>query len=157
MRRALAGDLPGIVRVTNAAYQVEAFCIRGDRLDLAEAERLAAEGFFLVEEAEGDLVASVYLKPEGDRCYLGLLAVDPALQGRGLARRLVEAAEAEAAAGGAVFMDLSVVTLRQELFPFYARLGYHAHGTAPFRSPDKLILPLRLVLFTKCLVEPATL
>ena len=57
------------------------------------------------------------------RAYFGMLAVAPAAQGRGLGRALIEAAEAHARREGAGAMDIRVVSLRTELFPFYRRFG----------------------------------
>ncbi len=55
---------------------------------------------------------------------IGLLAVDPAIQGRGLGRLLLDAAEQTAAASGARFAAMWVLPCRAELRAFYARRGY---------------------------------
>jgi ribosomal protein S18 acetylase RimI-like enzyme len=153
MRIAAPEDLPEIVRVTNAAYVAEAFCIAGERTDLAEAASLMAAGAFLVLPGPGGLRGSVYLREEGPgRFYLGLLSVDPPCQGQGLARILVEGAEAHARERGAKFLDLTVVSARKELFGFYAKLGFAPCDSLPFRAPEKLRVPAHLVKFTKALV-----
>jgi ribosomal protein S18 acetylase RimI-like enzyme len=162
MRRALPADIPELVRVTNLAYAVEAFCIEGERTSLAETEAMLATGVFLVAPDEADperLCGAVYLKPAGAaRWYLGPLSVDPAWQGRGLGRALVEAAEAFCRGEGARFMDLTVVSARKELFGFYERLGYGANDVLPFlRVADKLKVPCHLVKFTKALIPAAEL
>jgi ribosomal protein S18 acetylase RimI-like enzyme len=46
--------------------------------------------FLLAEDGAGNLLGCVNFKVRGQRGYLGMLAVDPAQQGRGLAHRLVE-------------------------------------------------------------------
>ncbi|BDU74188.1 GNAT family N-acetyltransferase [Mesoterricola silvestris] len=152
MRRATESDIPEIVRITNLAYAVEAFCIRGQRIRPEEVAALMETGRFLVEPGGSGLRASVFLRPEGIRWYLGLLAVAPDCQGRGLGRKMVEEAGELCRAEGGRFLDITVVSLRKELFPFYEGLGFHAHDVMPFREPEKLLLPLHLVKCTKALV-----
>jgi N-acetylglutamate synthase-like GNAT family acetyltransferase len=140
IRIAVAGDAAAVTNLINLAFQVEKFFIDGDRITLAQVESLMSKGDFLVLESEGGLGGCVYLEPRGDRAYLGLLSVDPRLQGSGAGTRLVTAAEDRASSLGARFMDLNIVNLREELPPFYMRRGYVEIGTAPFpaESPTKL-------------------
>ncbi|NTV73469.1 MAG: GNAT family N-acetyltransferase [Holophaga sp.] len=155
MRRAVASDIPELVRITNLAYVVEGFCIQGQRTSPEEVAGLLEEGMFLVEPGGSGLKGSVFLRRDGARWYLGLLSVAPDCQGRGLGRRLVGAAEEACRAEGGKFLDLTVVSLRKELFAFSEGLGFHANDVLPFREPGKLILPCHLVRYTKALV-PAT-
>lgn len=144
-----------IAALTNIAYRVEAFFIRGDRVSEAEVKaRMAAAGaaFLVVDGTQpGQLDGSVYVELRGDRGYFGLLSVHPDRQGAGLGRRLVEAAEAHARAAGCTALDIDVVNLRTELPPFYRRLGFQEVGTAPFPAPGKLSQPIHLVLMSKAL------
>lgn len=157
MRKAVASDIPEIVRITNLAYAVEAFCIRGERTRPEEVAGLLDSGMFLVEPGGSGLKGSVFLRREGTRWYLGLLSVAPDCQGRGLGRRLVGAAEEACRAEGGKFLDLTVVSQRKELFAFYEGLGFQANDVLPFREPGKLILPCHLVKYTKALVPAAEL
>jgi GNAT superfamily N-acetyltransferase len=75
--------------------------------------------------------------------------VDPARQHRGLGRRLIDEAENHARAGGCRIMDLRIVSVREELPPFYRRLGYVETGTAPFPAEIKSKLPCHFVLMSK--------
>ncbi len=156
IRTATLEDVPEIVRITNAAYQVEAFCIRGDRTSATEVQQRMSSGIFLVIENPGQpgrLLGSVFLSyPSAMRAYLGILAVDPAAQGRGFARQLVDAVEQSSINAGRAFLDLSVVNLRTELFPFYQRLGFAAYDTVAFPDPEKLLKPCHLVQMTKALI-----
>lgn len=67
-----------------------------------------------------------------------MLAVDPSAQGRGLGRLIVEAAEGYCRQQGCRFMDITVLSLRPELAPFYRRLGYVETGTEEFRTSRHL-------------------
>ena len=86
-----------------------------------------------------------------DRGYFGMLAVDPACQGRGFGRALVRAAEAHCKAMGCGVMDLDVVDLRRELTTFYASLGYEATGESPYPHPEYTKRPVRLIHMSKTL------
>ncbi|HJW08659.1 MAG TPA: GNAT family N-acetyltransferase [Holophagaceae bacterium] len=154
VREAGPDDIPEIIRTTNEAYAVESFCIRGERTDVADVAYRMGTGAFLVVDGEkpGELLGSVYMAfPKAGRGYLGILAVDPKAQGRGISRLLVEAVEARCRAAGCLFLDLTVVNLRKELFPFYAKLGFTASDVLPFPRTEKLIQPCRLVQMTKAL------
>jgi ribosomal protein S18 acetylase RimI-like enzyme len=87
------------------------------------------------------------------RAYLGLLSVDPTRQGRGLGRRLAEAAEKLAREDCASYMDLTVVNLRTELPSLYGKLGYTANGTQPIHEDlaKRVNQPCHLIRMTKAL------
>ena len=155
MRVAVSSDIDALVRVINAAYVVERFFKTGDRIDRASVVERLDRGVFLVETDDGGaVVACVYveIQPHG-RGYFGLLSVDPGLQGRGLGRRLVEAAEAHCRAAGCRAIDIRVVNLRTELPPFYGKLGYVATGMEPYPDDDAT-RPCHFVVMSKPLVLP---
>ena len=154
IRVAGASDIEAIVRVTNRAYEVEQFCLRGDRTDAADVGALMTAGQFLVVDdptKQLPLRGSAYLSITETRGYLGLLSVDPTCQGTGLARALVKAVEERCRQAGCQFLDLSVVNLRRELFPFYVRFGFSPTTILPFPKPDKVLQPLHLIHMTKAL------
>ena len=100
---------------------------------------MMAKGQFLVAENEDHrIVASVYIEKRGARGYFGMLAVDPAHQGRGLGRTMVEAAENYCCLQGCTYMDISVLSLRPELLPLYRKLGYAETGTEEFHPSTPL-------------------
>lgn len=138
VRLATPADVAEIVRVTNLAFRVEDFFIDGDRTDAADvAGRMArADGCFLVIDAATPpaLLASAHVEVRGERGYFAMLAVDPAQQKTGLARRMFTAIEAHCRAAGCRILDISVVNLRTELPPFYAKLGFEITGTAPLTT-----------------------
>ncbi len=151
IRRADAGDASGLAALINRAFLVEEFFVDGDRTNVDEIAAKMREGIFLAAEDEGELVGCVYAERRSDgRGYIGLLAVDPVRKGGGIGKILMAAAEDWCRAAGCAMVDLSVVSVRTELFPFYASLGYVEQGAAPFDvRPTKL--PCHFVLLTKVL------
>ncbi|MDQ3266633.1 MAG: GNAT family N-acetyltransferase [Myxococcota bacterium] len=75
---------------------------------------------------EERVVGCVLFHPEtAQRGRLLQMAVEPALQGRGMGRQLVRALEAEAASRG--FEEVTLHA-REEKVGFYLRLGYELYG-----------------------------
>ena len=93
----------------------------------------------------------MYLEQRGDRVYLGMLAVSPAQQGRGLGRQMMAAAERHAASLGCHAIDIRIVDRRTELPPFYRSLGFVDSGTEPFEDP-LLTKPCHFIRMSKELV-----
>jgi ribosomal protein S18 acetylase RimI-like enzyme len=141
MRVATHADRDRLVSLVNSAYAIETF-LEGTRTD---DERMAAtmeKGDVLVlEEASGQLLGCVYVQERGARGYLGMLAVDPAHQGSGLAIRLLRAAEDHLRRQGCEAVDITVLSLRPELLPIYRRFGFVETGTKEFTFPRTFKTP----------------
>jgi GNAT superfamily N-acetyltransferase len=161
VRPATLTDLSELVRVINVAYRVEAFFIDGDRIDEAGIRSRFSQsgGLFLVAEGSpaDSLVGAVYCVVDGVRGFFALLSVDPVAQGRGIGRQLIAAVEAHCRRSGCRHLELDVVDLREELPPFYRRLGFTNIGTAPFPDPGKLRRPAEMLRMQKRLdsVDPS--
>ena len=150
IRMATEADFDPLLSLTNTAFEVERFFKVEDRLNPSMLRSYFDKGNFLVLEEDGRLVASVYVERKGDRAYLGLLAVDPSQQKRGLGRRLTAAAEEFAREMGVRFMDLTVVNVRTELPPIYEKLGYRVTGTVPFPADQMPVTqPCHFICMTK--------
>lgn len=138
IRPAVAGDLPRLIELVNSAYSIEDF-LEGTRTDPERMDAMQRKGKILVaEEDSGLLLGCVYTELRGERGYLGMLAVDPARQGRGLARLLMDAAEEQLRSLGCKAVDILVLNLRPELLPTYRRFGYLESGTEAFNFPRSL-------------------
>ena len=136
-RLATDADAEAITALVNAAFKVERFFIDRDRINTDQVRDMLRTGKYLLAEDAGQMVACVYVEIRARRGYFGLLAVDPARQGGGFGRKMVEEAESYAQKAGCEFMDLRIVNLRTELPPFYQRLGYVETGTEPFPEDAK--------------------
>ncbi len=147
-RVAKADDSERLIPLINSAFSIETF-LEGTRTDDARLAAMMQKGNLLVaENASGQLVASVYTELRGKRGYLGMLAVDPAHQGAGLGRLIVEAAEDHLRRQGCEAVDITVLSLRPELPPIYRRFGYAETGTEEF-SPSR---PLKSGAECHCIV-----
>ena len=156
IRRATTDDVHAVVDVTNRAYVVEQFFIDGERTDETEVRALVAQphaAFLVIDDADapGRLRASVYVEVLGDRGYFAMLAVEPAHQGTGLARRLIQAVEEHCRAAGCRHLDFDMINLRAELPAFYARFGFEQIGTAEMGDRHKLKQECHRVKMSKAL------
>jgi ribosomal protein S18 acetylase RimI-like enzyme len=133
-------DLPELHALVERAYRGdtarggwshEADLLTGARTSVKELRSfLEAGDRLLVWRVDGELRACVRLvELGGGLVYLGMLTVDPALQGDGLGKRLLAAAEDHArVALGAERMEMQVFSRRRELLSFYERRGYRPTG-----------------------------
>jgi predicted N-acetyltransferase YhbS len=149
IRTATADDVPRIVALLNTAFAMERDFIDKDRTSTPEIERYMTTGaFYVVDGDAGGLSSCMYLEQRGDRMYLGMLAVAPRLQGRGLGRRMMDEADRRATAHGCCALDIRIVDRRTELPPFYRKLGFVDNGTEPLNEP-LLTKPAHFIRMTK--------
>ena len=142
VRRAGPGEDWAAVR----ALVAEAFAYMEGRIDPPSslhrwtAETFAAEaasGAAFLAEAAGRPVACLFAQPEGDAFYIGKVAVAKAWRGRGLARALVEAAEAEARALGLASLALGSRIELAETHAAFAALGFERTGESAHPGFDR--------------------
>jgi GNAT superfamily N-acetyltransferase len=152
VRTAGADDVSELVRLINTAFAVERFFKTGDRTTVEEIRDLARRGeFLLLEGPQGRALGGVYWTRLGDDGYFGMLSIDPAHQGRGLGRLLIDAVESRCRAAGCPRMKIHILNLREELPPFYRRLGYVESGSLPFPTPEAAMRPCHFIVMSKSL------
>jgi predicted N-acetyltransferase YhbS len=148
-RQATSNDVPAIVALLNAAFAMERDFIDKDRTSAPEIERYMTTGtFFVVDGGASGLASCMYLERRNDRLYLGMLAVNPSQQGRGLGKQMITVAERHAASLDCRALDIRIVDLRTELPPFYRSLGFADNGTEPLNEP-LLTKPAHFIRMTK--------
>lgn len=138
---ARSADVPALVALVNGAYRgdaslrgwtTETDLVGGLRIDAAALEEIIAapDEALLVLRAQSGLFACVQLtKREAGVTVLGLFSVRPALQGNGIGRQLLAAAESYAREHfGAEFIEMTVIGEREELLGWYERRGYAPTG-----------------------------
>jgi ribosomal protein S18 acetylase RimI-like enzyme len=151
-RPAVMADVERIVALVNGAYRgessragwtTEADLLDGQRTDAGEVRSLIApvdslgdsiadsiaDSIILLCFSGEELIGTVHLQHEHHVAQMGMLVIKPGLQGQGLGKKLMQAAEAAAVKMWRVEkMLMYVVTLRQELIAFYERRGYRRTG-----------------------------
>jgi ribosomal protein S18 acetylase RimI-like enzyme len=124
-RRAVAADVDDIAALAKRAYAVYE-----PRIGVMPWPALADYGAHVrddevwVVEDGGAVVGFVVLVVESDALLLDIVAVEPASQGRGLGRRLVDIAEDRCRAVGLPAVRLYTNELMTENIAMYAHLGY---------------------------------
>jgi ribosomal protein S18 acetylase RimI-like enzyme len=144
-RAASAGDEAIISALINSAYRgdasrvgwtTEADLLEGTRTNPEEVLGLiqADDSMMLLCLQTDQIVGCVHLQKRADAGYLGMFVVAPTLQGSGIGKQFMAAAEAYVQQQwGVSRMTMSVITLRDELIAYYERRGYRRTGQfSPF-------------------------
>lgn len=133
-------DVAAIASLVNRAYRPEpgvagwtheAHLVGGMRTNASQVEGLmtAPGSVLLVGVRDDRIVGCVQVEVKAPSSYIGMLAVDPALQATGLGTRLLEFAEHYASeVQSAGEFVITVVSHRTELVAFYLRRGYQFTG-----------------------------
>jgi len=140
-RRAVPADVDAIVALVNSAYRgkssrsgwtTEADLLDGQRTDAEEIAHLigASDSLILLCLRDEEIIGSVHLeKVDAATAYMGMLVIQPVLQGQGLGKQFIREAEQVARAEwGTARMQIQVITLREELISYYERRGYRRTG-----------------------------
>jgi ribosomal protein S18 acetylase RimI-like enzyme len=167
-RRATRADVASIVSLTDAAYRGEGLGGWTTEAHLVGVRRIDAEGvekvlegldrMIIVAEIDGNLAGCVELAKQGHRATLGMLAVRPKLQGRGLGSAIIREAERICRdEWGTKVVRLEVLHMRNDILVWYDRLGYKPNGErAPFPYGNERVgIPkrddLEFIVLTKVL------
>ncbi|WP_020484100.1 GNAT family N-acetyltransferase [Methylomonas sp. MK1] len=139
--RAEPVDAEQLAALINSAYRgessrqgwtTEADLLDGRRTDATDILDLISreESMILLCRRQAGLLGSVHLQKIDQQVQIGMLAVAPAMQGLGIGKRLLAAAEAEAKQAWLVkHFVMAVIPCRTELMAFYERRGYQRTGT----------------------------
>jgi SUF system NifU family Fe-S assembly protein len=149
-RAARPADIEAIVALVQSAYRgeaskqgwtTEADMLDGQRTDPAGVAAVIDKPGSLVLMAESDagVLACAHVERQDEVGYFGMFSVTPTLQGGGLGRAML--AEAERIARddwNCGEMQMTVISIRDELIAWYERRGYHRTGKyKPFPYGDE--------------------
>lgn len=128
IRRAEIPDVPALVSCIDTAYARYAATIP-DLPAVSEgvAEEIA-DNLVWVAVEDGQVIGALFLVPQGDVMKLANVAVHPDHGGKGLGRRLIALAEAEARARGCTEMWLNTHAAMPENVRLYCHLGWVETG-----------------------------
>jgi ribosomal protein S18 acetylase RimI-like enzyme len=163
---ATLADIGAINDLLNHAYRgeaskkgwtTEADLIAGDtRSDLAMVEEVMRQPgsvFLIFKDGQQNITGCVNLQQHHDKIYLGMFSVLPALQGGGIGKSLLQAAEEYALHVSCHIIYMSVISVRTELINWYKRHGYVDTGIRkPFVEDDitgKHLRPLEFMILEK--------
>ena len=147
-RQAENKDCMAIVQLVDSAYRgetsrrgwtTEAELLDGRRTFTEEVMGIisAAQNEIILLEVDARLLASVHIKKQSDensnsklsRAYLGMFAVEPKSQNRGMGKALMSYVENFARhEWHCNEMEMTVIRQRPELIAWYEKLGYRVTG-----------------------------
>lgn len=164
-------EISELVQLVNSAYRgeasaggwtTEAHLLTGPRTDAAALQELLAApdaAILTARSASNELVGCVYVKPQAQQLYLGMLAVAPEQQAAGIGKALLQAAEEFARQHGCNTITITVLSARPELLAWYQRHGYAPTGaTEAFPDDPRFGTPrqeLELLVLNKPLAFAA--
>jgi ribosomal protein S18 acetylase RimI-like enzyme len=158
---ATAIDIPELLVLVNSAYRGEAAKkgwtheadliageVRTDETTISKMLTTPGAVFLTCKDESDTLLGCVYLQNNNGRLYLGMFAVNPELQAKGIGKRLLNAATEYAAQEKCHSIYMTVVSLRQELIDWYERHGYRKTGeTEPFPNDNRYGTPRKALEF----------
>jgi ribosomal protein S18 acetylase RimI-like enzyme len=125
IRQAEGDDVPAIEKIVEAAYSVYVPRIgRPPAPMAADYEALVASDEVWIGDVDGAVVGILVIRSSEDVLELENVAVDPAHQGQGHGRKLVDFAERHARELGLAAVELYTNEAMTENLHLYPRLGY---------------------------------
>ena len=141
-------DVSALEKLINSAYRgetskkgwaTEAALLEGKRIALDELVEIIKNKIntILKYTENNQIIGSVLLTNKGNKLYLGMLAISPKLQNRGIGKKLLQQAEVHALSLGLSRIVMTVITIRDKLIEWYQRNGYVDTGVRePFLLND---------------------
>ena len=163
--KAIQTDVPELNVLVNSAYRgetskqgwtTEANLLDGLRIDEETLNGYFADPTIIIlknTDENGSINGCVYLEARGPKLYVGMFSVSPVLQGKGIGRDLLLAAETYAKQLSCHTLTMTVISIRHELIGWYERRGYKATGEIlPFHVEKKFGVarqPIELIVLEK--------
>lgn len=162
--RAGVEDVEAITALLNSAYRgqaslagwtTEAGLIAGEQRTHTHEVTALIEGpaSLFLKYSNPEITGCVNLQQQGGQIYLGMLSVAPLLQGAGIGKKLLAAAEEYASSQGCHSIFMTVISVRDELIAWYKRHGYHDTGERKPFIEDELsgrhLRPLEFMVLEK--------
>lgn len=163
-------DIPALLVLLNSAYRGEASKqgwtteanliagdVRTDYNDLLRVMQLPESVILKYTSDQNEITGCLNLQQHGDKIYLGMFSVSPQLQGGGIGRQLLSAAEEYAHHLHCPYIYMHVIAARTELIAWYKRNNYYDTGARiPFKEDGlsgKHLQPLEFMVLEKKLIN----
>jgi ribosomal protein S18 acetylase RimI-like enzyme len=129
-----------LVILVNSAYRgesskkgwtTEAELLEGVRTDantLLEQINQSDQTILKAIDGNQKIIGCVSLQEKKDKLYLGMLTVQPDIQATGIGKKLLSSAEEYAKNKKIYCIEMTVISVRQELIEWYQRRGYQLTG-----------------------------
>lgn len=147
---AVPNDITELNKLINSAYRgdeskkgwtTEAEILDGIRIDedtLGDYFKRADASILKCCNEFGEIYGTVYLELKAPQLYLGMFAVSPVSQGKGIGKMLLKEAELFALKNQCDRIAITVISTRSELIEWYRRHGYVETGNSiAFEEIDK--------------------
>lgn len=146
--KASLDDIATLEKLINSAYRgetskqgwtTEAHLLQGKRITLNQLEEILKDknNTILKHTENNQIIGSVLLTNKGDKLYLGMLAISPELQNKGIGKKILHEAEVHALSLGLSKIVMTVITIREKLIEWYKRHGYvDTRAREPFLLND---------------------
>jgi GNAT superfamily N-acetyltransferase len=151
-------DVPELNILVNSAYRgenskkgwtSESHLLDGIRIDeptLIEYFNDPAITILKNTDENGQITGCVYLEQRLPKLYVGMFSVSPFLQGKGIGKDLLIAAETYAKQVNCHTLTMTVISIRYELISWYQRRGYQLTGEIlPFHVDKKFGIPKQTI------------
>ncbi len=165
---AAVADIAALKDLLNSAYRgeesrkgwtTEANLIAGDtRTDYSTIQKVMQQQgsvFVIYKNGQQKIIGCVNLQKHDAKIYLGMFSVSPQLQGMGIGKQLLHAAEEYALHVNSNAIYMSVISVRTELIDWYKRHGYADTGERKPFTEDALtgkhLQPLEFMILEKVL------
>lgn len=129
--------------------------VRANAQQVAEVISMRNSVVLLYTNESNAVVGCVNLQIHKNGIYLGMFSVQPALQGAGIGKKLLKAAEEFALANKANRIYMTVIDARTELIEWYKRNGYKDTGERKIFEEDGItgnhLQPLQFAYLEKLL------
>lgn len=169
LSEAVPNDIKKLNKLINSAYRgeesrkgwtTEAEILDGIRIDedtLSAYFKQANVSILKCCNEAGEIYGTVYLELNAPKLYLGMFAVSPLAQGKGIGKMLLKEAEVFALKHQCDRIAITVIGTRTELIEWYSRHGYVETGNSiafeeiekPFGDPKTS--NIRLIAMEKLL------
>lgn len=162
---ATIADIPDLVLLVNSAYRgdsskkgwtTEANLLDGVRVTsetLMDQMNIPGQFFLKAIQPNGSIIGCVSLLEKSNKIYLGMLTVEPNIQGAGIGKLLLQASEDFAQSLSITAIEMTVISVRSELIAYYERRGYIQTGEKrPFPNDPKFGIqkkPLEFIVMEK--------